>query len=98
MHLTASLHARSRRLSSGTDGIALRLRKTTIYQDGKRLRGHAAITALDGADTASLSQFDSGRHGHDRAALSRDSAPALSRVPAGRSLLPCLMWRAPVAD
>src|SRR3954447_8277583 len=39
---------------AGTDGIALLLRKTTIYQDGKRLRGKAATTALDGADTASL--------------------------------------------
>src|SRR3954462_6854399 len=39
---------------AGTDGIALLLRTTTIYQDGKRLRGDAATTALDGADTASL--------------------------------------------
>src|SRR4051795_4845065 len=39
---------------AGTDGIALLLGKTTIWQDGKRLRGEAASTALDGADTASL--------------------------------------------
>jgi hypothetical protein len=39
---------------AGTDGIALLLRKSTICQDGKRLREKAATTALDGADTASL--------------------------------------------
>ena len=38
----------------GADGIALLLDKTTVWLDRKRLRGEAATTALDGADTASL--------------------------------------------
>jgi hypothetical protein len=39
---------------TGTDGIALLSTRTRVWLDGKRLQGTAALTALDGADTAVL--------------------------------------------
>ena len=39
---------------AGADGIAVLLRRTTVWQDGTQLTGREAATALDGADTASL--------------------------------------------
>jgi hypothetical protein len=39
---------------AGTDGIALLSTRTSVWLDGKRLQGTAALTALDGADTAVL--------------------------------------------
>jgi hypothetical protein len=39
---------------AGTDGIAVLLRRTTVWQDGTQLTGGEAATAIDGADTASL--------------------------------------------
>jgi hypothetical protein len=39
---------------AGGDGLALITRTTAVWQDGKRLTGSAAVTALDGADTATL--------------------------------------------
>jgi hypothetical protein len=39
---------------AGADGVALLLPHTMVWQARKRLRGKAATTALDGADTAVL--------------------------------------------
>ena len=39
---------------AGNDGIALLLRRTTVWQDGTQLTGKGAATAIDGADTAFL--------------------------------------------
>ena len=39
---------------AGADGVALLLPRTRVFQGRKRLRGKAAITALEGADTAVL--------------------------------------------
>jgi hypothetical protein len=39
---------------AGADGIAMLLRRTTVWQDGAQLTGGEAATAIDGADTASL--------------------------------------------
>jgi hypothetical protein len=39
---------------AGTDGIALLSTRTSVWLDGQLLRGDAAVTALDGADTAVL--------------------------------------------
>jgi hypothetical protein len=37
---------------AGSDGVALLLTRTTVWQDGTLLSGEGATTALDGADTA----------------------------------------------
>jgi hypothetical protein len=39
---------------AGNDGIALILARTQVWQDGTRLSGTEATTAVDGADTALL--------------------------------------------
>jgi hypothetical protein len=39
---------------AGGDGVALLLRRTTVWQDGTELFGRDAATAIDGADTASI--------------------------------------------
>jgi hypothetical protein len=39
---------------AGGDGIALLLRRTTVWQDGTQLIGEDAAVAIDGADTAFL--------------------------------------------
>jgi hypothetical protein len=39
---------------AGGDGVALLLRRTTVWQAQTRLTGDAAATAVDGADTAIL--------------------------------------------
>ena len=39
---------------AGADGVAVLLRRTTVWQDGTRLSEADATTALDGADTATL--------------------------------------------
>ena len=39
---------------AGGDGVALLLRRTTVWQDGTQLLGKDAATAIDGADTASI--------------------------------------------
>jgi hypothetical protein len=39
---------------AGGDGIALISSRTSVWQDGKHLRGDAATGAVDGADTALL--------------------------------------------
>jgi hypothetical protein len=39
---------------AGTDGIALLSTRTSVWLDGQSLQGEAALTALDGADTAVL--------------------------------------------
>jgi hypothetical protein len=37
---------------AGSDGVALRLPRTTVYEDGALLTGPAATAVVDGADTA----------------------------------------------
>jgi hypothetical protein len=37
---------------AGSDGVALRLPRTTVYEDGALLIGPAATAVVDGADTA----------------------------------------------
>lgn len=37
---------------AGSDGVALLLPRTTVWQDGAQLTGEAATTAVEGADTA----------------------------------------------
>ena len=39
---------------AGTDGVVLVTAHTRVWMDGRRVQGDAAITALDGADTALL--------------------------------------------
>jgi hypothetical protein len=39
---------------AGADGIALVLRRTTVWQDGTQLTGREVTTAIEGADTAVL--------------------------------------------
>jgi hypothetical protein len=39
---------------AGTDGLALLSPQTSVWVDGRRLQGLAAVNALDGADTALL--------------------------------------------
>jgi hypothetical protein len=39
---------------AGGDGVAVMLRRTTVWQDGTQLTGDEATTAIDGADTALL--------------------------------------------
>jgi hypothetical protein len=39
---------------AGSDAIALISTRTSVWQDGKHLRGDDALTAVDGADTALL--------------------------------------------
>jgi hypothetical protein len=39
---------------AGTDGVALLSTRTSVWLDGQSLQGEAALTALDGADTAVL--------------------------------------------
>jgi hypothetical protein len=39
---------------AGNDGVALLLRRTTVWQGGEQLTGEDAATAVDGADTALL--------------------------------------------
>jgi hypothetical protein len=39
---------------AGGDGVAVLLRRTTVWQDGTELFGRDAATAIDGADTASI--------------------------------------------
>jgi hypothetical protein len=45
-------HAKDATQLAGSDGIALVLPRTTVWQDGVQLTGEAATTAVDGADTA----------------------------------------------
>ena len=47
------LRKQAMRLAGG-DGVALLLRRTTVWQDGTRMTGDQAATAIDGADTAFL--------------------------------------------
>jgi hypothetical protein len=39
---------------AGSDGVALLLDRTTVWQDGEQLTGEAIAPAIDGADTAFL--------------------------------------------
>ena len=39
---------------AGSDGVAVLLRRTTVWQDGTQLTGEEATTAIEGADTAFL--------------------------------------------
>jgi hypothetical protein len=47
------LRTQAMRLAGG-DGVALLLRRTSVWQDGTRKTGEKAATAIDGADTAFL--------------------------------------------
>jgi hypothetical protein len=46
--------AKEARQLAGADGVALLLPSTSVWQDGTRLSGKAADTAVEGADTATL--------------------------------------------